>query len=125
MDQNLKVICWNANGLLQHQQELQVILETNNIDICLISETHFTKHTQTKFKNYKIYHTAHPENSAKGGSAVIVKNNIQQYEELKYITEKIQATVVCIKTKHKKINIAAIYCPPKHSIKKEDYSDFF
>jgi hypothetical protein len=34
---------WNTNGLLRHQHELEVILGTENIDIYLISETHFTK----------------------------------------------------------------------------------
>jgi hypothetical protein len=32
----------NANGLLQHKDELQAILSTENIDICVISEPHFT-----------------------------------------------------------------------------------
>ena len=42
---------WNANGLLQHKNELQAILETENIDICLICETHFTNQSFIKFKN--------------------------------------------------------------------------
>jgi hypothetical protein len=35
----LRIMEWNANGLLQHKDELQAILSTENIDICLISET--------------------------------------------------------------------------------------
>lgn len=31
----------NANRFLQLQQELQVTLETQHIDVCLVSETHF------------------------------------------------------------------------------------
>lgn len=42
MTYTLKIMAWNANGLLQHQQELQLVLDTNNIDVCLIFETHFT-----------------------------------------------------------------------------------
>jgi hypothetical protein len=39
----LRIMEWNANGQLRHQNELEVILSTENTDICLISESHFTK----------------------------------------------------------------------------------
>jgi hypothetical protein len=64
---------WIANGLLQHQQELQAVLHTEKVDLRLISETHFTKQSFIKFRGYKVYHTIHPANSAKGGSVVIIK----------------------------------------------------
>lgn len=110
--------------LLQHQQELQAVLEIENIDVCLISETHFTKQSYIKFRGYRVYHTSHPENSAKGGSAIIVKENIIHFEEEKYQTEEIQATTIQIKTKNYYIVIAGLYCPPKHSLKKTNTSIF-
>jgi hypothetical protein len=61
---SLRIIEWNANRLLWHQCELQVILSTENIDICLISETHFTKESFVTFKNYITYHTIHLANVA-------------------------------------------------------------
>lgn len=117
-------MAWNANGLLQHQQELQAVLDIEKVDVCLISETHFTRQSFIKFRGYKVYHTIHPENTAKGGSAVIIKENIQHYEEAKYDTEEIQATAVSIKTRNYSIVVAGIYCPPKHSLKKENYLEF-
>jgi len=42
MNSTLKLMAWNANGLL-HQQELQAVLDTEKVDVCLVSETHFTK----------------------------------------------------------------------------------
>ncbi len=124
MANNLRILCWNANGLMQHQQELQVVLDTEKIDVCLITETHFTRQSIVKFKNYQIYHTIHPENTAKGGSAVIIRNSIHHYEELKYESEEIQATAVNVKTKNNSISIVSIYCPPKHSLKENDYLEF-
>ena len=64
---------WNANGLLNHQQELQAILEINKIDVCLISETHFTKQSFIKFRGYKIYHKTHHKNAARSGSVINLK----------------------------------------------------
>jgi exonuclease III len=115
MNNTLKIMAWNANGLLQHQQELQVVLDTEKVDVCLITETHFTKHSYIKFRGYKVYHTIHPENSAKGGSAVIINENIYHHEETKYETEGIQATAVRIKVRNYSIVAAGIYCPPPNT----------
>jgi hypothetical protein len=40
--QFLQLALWNANGLAQHADELQTFLAIRNIDIMLLSETHFT-----------------------------------------------------------------------------------
>jgi exonuclease III len=94
----LRLMEWNVNGLLRHQHELEVILSTENIDICLIAETHFTKESFIRFRNYISYHTNHPANTARGGSAVILRNNIKHFEEEKYVTCDIQATIVTAET---------------------------
>jgi exonuclease III len=44
------IMSWNANGLLNHQQDIQATLDINKIDVCLISETHFTKQSFIKLK---------------------------------------------------------------------------
>lgn len=124
MANQLRILEWNANGLLQHQQELQAILDIEKIDVCPISETHFTKESYIKFKGFKTYHTIHPDNAAKGGSAVIIKESISHHQEMDYQTAEIQATSVNIKTKSYGLTITAIYCPPRHAIKKEQYINF-
>lgn len=124
MAKQLRIVEWNANGLLQHQQELQAILDIEKIDVCLISETHFTKESYVKFKGYLVYHTIHPENAAKGGSAIIIKQTIPHHQEIGWQTEEIQATAVSIKTKTYNLVVVSVYCPPKHNIKAELYMDF-
>jgi hypothetical protein len=59
------------------------IMSTENIDTCLISETHFIKESFIKFKNYTTYHKIHPANMARGGSTIIIRNNIKHFEEEK------------------------------------------
>lgn len=44
------------NELLKHFQELTVFLKNNEIDVCRISEIHFTKELCDKTKGYQIYH---------------------------------------------------------------------
>ena len=92
--------------------------------MCVSFQRHITKQSFIKFKGYKVYHTIHPENAAKGGSAIIVRDNIIRHKDLEYKTEHIQATTICITTKNYEINICSLYSPPKHSINKEQYLEF-
>ena len=121
MIKSIKIMAWNANGLLKHRNELQVVLKTLDIDVCLISETHFTKESYLKIHGYKIYHALHPCNTARGGSAVIIKENISHFEEYKCEEEDIQAVAISVKTKCYPITISGIYCPPRYSLKAERY----
>lgn len=117
----MRIVAWNANGLLQHREELQVFLDLNKVDICLISETHFTKESYLKIRGYCVYFANHPQNTARGGSAVIIKSNILHDVGFKIETEKIQLMSVNIKTKQYELAVAAIYCPPKHNINNVEY----
>lgn len=120
----LKIMAWNANGLLKHQNELTAVLNMESIDVCLISESHFTKESHIKINGYKVYHALHPNNTSRGGSAVIIKENIYHYEEHKSEEEEIQAVAVCVKTKYCPVTISAIYCPPRYSLKVDQYRTF-
>ncbi|CAH2103967.1 unnamed protein product [Euphydryas editha] len=97
----------------------------HKLDILLISETHFISSSLIKIKGYNIYHTNHPDGTAHGGTAVIIKATIKHYELPQYSTEPIQATSVAISDKNGDFNISAVYCPPKHRISEELFSKFF
>lgn len=122
---SLRIMAWNANGLNGRKLELELVLNFNNIDICLISETHFTKESYLKIAGYKCYHALHPSNKARGGSAVLIRANLKHHEHAKLETEMFQVCAISIKTKSYEISIASIYCPPKHNIKQEDYAGAF
>jgi hypothetical protein len=53
----------------------------------------------------------HPQNTTKGGIAVLIKDNTIHDEEVKYATDEIQAAVVMVKTKGQAITFAAAYSP--------------
>lgn len=118
---DLRIITWNANGIINKKDELEVLLNTIKIDVCLISETHFTKQSYFNIRGYKIYHTIHPSNQARGGSAVIIKEHIEHYEECHLQRDEIQLTVVNIRTTKQNIAVGAVYCPPRYNLKTENY----
>jgi hypothetical protein len=121
----LKVCIWNANGLSQHADEVKTIIINQNIDIFLISETHFTTKNYFRIPNYATYTTEHPEGKAHGGTAVIIKNSIKYYELKKYETQHLQATSIALENWQGPLTIAAVYCPPRPTISKAQFEDFY
>lgn len=121
---DLRIATWNANGILNRKLELIVFLDTQNIDVCLISETHMTNQCYLKIRGYKVYHTPHPQNQARGGSAVIIKEALKHSEECHMQRDEIQLTVVRIASVKQKLIVGALYCPPKYNLKTDDYRSF-
>lgn len=122
MIRSLNIMEWNANGLQSHINELLAELESGNIDICLISETHFTRESFIQVKNYDIYHTIHPSNNARGGSAILIKSNLEHFEEEKLSCEEFQATTITLLMKGVRTSFTSVYSPPRHNIKIEQYT---
>jgi exonuclease III len=104
----LRIAAWNANGLQQSIHEIEVFLWDQKKDICLISETHLTKEFRSRINGYKIYHTIRPDKIGKGGSAMIIKENIKHYQEANLETCQMQVTTVSIQANSKNITVAAI-----------------
>ena len=96
-------------------------LVEQKIDVCLISETHFTRESYLKLRDFEVYHTIHPSNCARGGSAVIINTGVLHHEDVKIETEEFQITSVKIKTSTGALTVAALYSPPRHNLKREDY----
>lgn len=125
MDNSLRILLWNANGLVNHKLELQNFLLMHKIDIALISETHFTSKTMFKIPYYKVYHTPHPDDTAHGGAAIIIRNKIAHHELIHHQTVKIQSTNIQVEAEPHSFKISSIYCPPRYTISTEEYLAFF
>lgn len=125
MVQTLKIALWNANGLNQHSHELKSFINHNEIDVMLVTETHFTNKSYLTLFNYKIYFTNHPDGTAHGGTAILIRNSIKHHELESYIENHLQATTIAIEGVTGITKISAVYCPPKHNNKKDKYEAFF
>jgi len=95
MERKLKLATWNANGLAKHSTEVTAFILKQDIDILLVSETHFTNKSYLRIPGYTLYHTMHPDGKTHGGTAVIIRSSIT------YIK--------------KSINIKEIFCRPQAS----------
>lgn len=77
----IKLFCWNANGLPTRSEEFASFLYLHDIDVALISKMHFVSYTEhLEIQNYVTHVTSHPNGKAPGGSAVLVKNNLPHHD---------------------------------------------
>jgi hypothetical protein len=68
--------------LQNHKEEIILFLQQNYIDKLLISETHFTTKNYIRIPRYKVYYSDHPDGTAHGGTAILIKETIEHYELL-------------------------------------------
>jgi exonuclease III len=114
--------------LCQHAQEIKLFIQTFNLDILLVSETHFTNRSYITIPNYNIYYSNHPDEIAHGGhggTAVIIKQNIKHYVRAECTHENIQATSIVTEDNTGKTTVSVKYCPSKRHNKYDDYERFF
>jgi hypothetical protein len=88
----------------------------------LIAETHFTNRSYIKIPNYQIYDTKHPDDTVHGGTAIIIKSSIKYHKLTELKKYYLQATSVQIEDWKGPLTIPALYCPPHHTINKDQSS---
>lgn len=121
----LKIALWNANGLAQHSQEVQLFITHHKLDVLLISETHFTDRSYFKIPNFTLYFTNHPDNTAHAGSAILVRDSLKHYELPSFKEDYLQATSIVLEDWLGPITLSAVYCPPRHVITHEQFKGYF
>jgi hypothetical protein len=71
----LKVIAFNAYGIMKQSYELSKQLQDLYVDVALFSETHLKPHERFFISNYNFYRTdRHP--GRKDGTAVAVRRGV-------------------------------------------------
>ena len=121
----LRITQCKANGLANHKPELHQFLHDSNTDILLVSETHFTDRTVFKLPGYSTYHCNHPDGTAHGGVAILIRATLQHNEAPPYQSNHIQAAIARIHTCDWSLNVAAMYSPPNTASTFETTTPFF
>ncbi len=110
---SIKILNWNANGLLHRKLELESFLHMHDIDVALVSETHLCSYLNIpKIHNYSVYLANHPSGATRGGSMVIIKKSISHNDIGAFCINSIQASIVVITLNNRNVTIGSIYCPP-------------
>lgn len=110
---------------MYREHAVELFLHSHNIDILLISEARFTPLSYVSISGYTVYVTLHPSNKAHGGSAIIIKSTLKHHELQEYRTCHLQATTIEVQDWHGPLVISATYCPPRHRITNDMFTDYF
>jgi hypothetical protein len=121
----LQIALWNTNGLSQHTEELKTFISIHNIGVMLNSKTHFTEKSYLKLSDYTDYHMNHPARTARGGTAIITKNCIKYHQLNRYSQDFLQAISVSMEDSDGLLTNLAVYLPPRHTVKQEQFEDFY
>ena len=105
----------NAAGLSQERiLELKLLIETFNIDVACVNETHLKPHSPFSFPGFKIYRFDRPGTTRKGGVLVLVKENIESEDLGSASIDQAEIQMVKIKiNNNKSLKLATAYCLPK------------
>nr|CAD7258469.1 unnamed protein product [Timema shepardi] len=115
----LRILSWNANGILQQVHEFEEILQTYGIDLALLGETHLNADKRFNITGYNTYRTDRAHGRG-GGTAVVIRNYLPHYRSTIQDTENLEATAVTVNTKGGHINFVAAYNPPNKMLLKTD-----
>jgi hypothetical protein len=91
----------------------------------LLSETHFAQNSYLLIPNYTLYHTTHLAGTARGGTAIIIKNTIKHHPLPNYSRDYLQATSASVEDSAGHLTITAVCLPPKHTVCKAQLEDFY
>ncbi|MXP61717.1 endonuclease/exonuclease/phosphatase family protein, partial [Pantoea sp. Taur] len=112
----LAVLLWNANGLQNHRDELDLFLHDNKIDIALLTETHFTSRSYFYIRDYITYRADHPDNTSHAGSCILIHKSLPHSLLPSTPTDAIQSTSIIISARPFNLSFSAVYCPPGNSL---------
>lgn len=115
---------WNINGLAPNKQELETLIKINKLDVILVSESHLTERSVFRLTGFSIYCTNHPDGTAHGGTAILIKKSIKHHVLPEVKTEGIQATSISVSDWLGQLTLTSIYCPPKHKLEESTYTQF-
>jgi len=101
------------------------VLFDKRIDIALITETHFTEYSYISIPNYSLIKSNHPDGTAHGVAAILMKSNLKYYSLVNYSQNHFQPCAISITINNILVAIAAIYSPPKHNLTIDNLADFF
>ena len=100
-------------------------MQKQNIDVMLVSETHLTNRYNFYISGYSFHCTNHPDGKAHGGTGILIKNRLRHYALDEFSRDYMQATSICLESFSGYLTLSSIYCPPRFSMTKENFEEFF
>ena len=106
-----RILCHNADGISNERLALQELLHSLDIDIALIFKTKLPAGFVWRNPGYRTYNIRGP-NPAYGGTAVLVRANIQHAVVNIPMLQSLQASAISVELNGLETVIGAVYQSP-------------
>ena len=120
----ISILNWNANGITHKFTELKDFIIDNNIDICIITETHTSANNSLKMANYHTY-KCDRLNRRGGGAAILAKNSMRTSLVKTSNDKGFEEVTITLSNTHDNIRITAVYNPSSHILTDSDMDYLF
>lgn len=123
MEYKLKIVTWNANGILNKLDQLKLFLFKHKVDIMLINESKLIKTDGLRIKNYSILRSDRNSNDnvRGGGVLILIKNNVP-YKKINSPKTDIENTILKLENG---ILLIAAYNRPSNIMSTNDLDKLF
>ena len=119
---DLKVLLFNANGLLRQKDEFSIFLNSHDIDVALISEVKLSEDIDFTINNYTIYRK---QTGKYGGVAILIKSRLpHSYKEI-FNFKFIEIITIELYINNEAVVIGSVYHPPSQGTDIKEYEELF
>uniref|UniRef100_A0A2S2NKI5 Putative RNA-directed DNA polymerase n=1 Tax=Schizaphis graminum TaxID=13262 RepID=A0A2S2NKI5_SCHGA len=123
MDELLKILYWNCQGMGNKNSELLHLIRQHKIHIILLSESYLKPTASFQLPNNHIYRNNRPtppdQTRSAGGTAILVANKLVQYE-FPIQTNSLENTTIHIQLNNRETRLSAIYKRPINPLMPSD-----
>nr|CAH7712619.1 unnamed protein product [Callosobruchus chinensis] len=121
---SLKICQWNCRSAIANKNNLEHLLDEENINIALLSETWFKPNT---YVNFSGFNTIRQDRSdGRGGVAILLKSNIKYTHIPLRQCSSIMSVCVSIPLQDiATVSLISLYIKPQTRITLQEWSDFF
>jgi exonuclease III len=119
----LIIVHWNANSLNKKQDEFKMFIFSQNIDICIVTETKIGKNTAIDlsgfFESYNILKYYRKNEAGAGGIFMFFKKDLNYFEINDFKKYNIEQIAIKLLFNNKLYLIIGLYNPPNKLLPKE------
>jgi hypothetical protein len=119
--EDLRLACWNADGVCGRKLELEQFLRERGIDICLLNETHLVAERALTYANYVCHRTDRP--TPGGGTAILVHKGIDHYAVPVSGLHYLQATAIQLVLVTRAEKLVSAYLAPTRPLIESDLTE--
>lgn len=131
LNNNINVITWNARGIRKKYFEFLNFLNSNKVDIALITETWLTSEVRLPSSDYKCYRVDRTDLKG-GGVAILIRKSIQHSLLPTIKTQSVENIGISVRLMNsKEIKVYCVYFPggsssdSKRKVLKRDFNQLF